>query len=64
MRKFDWWAIPFVLFMVSGAGLGFWIGTVFADDWNTVAAERSEMRSACIAGSDRACRMYEVEYGR
>jgi len=49
--------------MVCGAGLGFWIGTAFAADWNAVIAERGEMRNACIAGNDRACRMYEVEYG-
>lgn len=64
MRKFDWWAIPFVLFMVCGAGLGFWIGTALADDWKAVVAERKGMRNACIAGNDRACRLYEVEYGR
>ncbi|KOQ76638.1 hypothetical protein [Stenotrophomonas maltophilia] len=64
MRKFDWWLVPFVILMVSGAVLGFWIGSVFSVDWNAVAAQRSDMRRACIEGNDRACRMYEVEYGR
>ena len=64
MGKFDLWVVPFLIFMVGGAVLGFWIGTAFAADWNAVMAERDQMRSACLAGNDRACRMYEVEYGR
>jgi len=56
--------MPFVIFMICGAVLGFWIGTAFAEDWNKVAAQRTELREACIAGNDRACRMYEVDHGR
>jgi hypothetical protein len=44
--------------------LGWFVGTVLAEDWNAVAAERGDIQKACIDGNDRACRIYEVRYGR
>lgn len=64
MRKFDWWLAPFLIVMITGAALGFWIGTAFADDWNAAATQRIEIRKACMDGNDRACGIYEMEYDR
>lgn len=62
--RFDWVWIPAAIFFVASASAGFLVGTVFAEDWNAVAAERGEIQKACIDGNDRACRVYEVRYGR
>ncbi|PTT59848.1 hypothetical protein [Stenotrophomonas sp. HMWF003] len=62
--RHSWWWIPAFLFFVCSSALGFMFGIELAEDWNTVAAEREAIQKACIEGNDRACRVYEVRYGR
>lgn len=66
--RHSWWWVLAGIFFACSAGLGFLYGTVFAEEWNaanaSVAAERGEIQQACIDGNDRACRVYEVRYGR
>jgi len=60
----SWWWIPFILFMGCGAGLGFWFGFTTAEEFNRDTLMRSELTDKCLGGNDRACRLYEVKYGR
>lgn len=62
--RHGWWWVPAGIFFACSAVLGFLLGTVFAEDWNAVAAERGDIQKACIDGNDHACRVYEVRYGR
>lgn len=64
MAKFDFWWLPFLLFSACGAGLGYWVGFAFSEDGRAYAREQAELGAECLAGNDRACRMWEVRYGR
>ena len=69
ISDFKWAFFPGLFWgLFLGALLGgftsFYLGTVAAEDLNAVAAERGEIQKACIDGNDRACRVYEVRYGR
>ncbi len=60
----SWWWIPFVVFVGCGAGVGFWVGFNTAEEFNRAATIRDELTNKCLGGNDRACRLYEVKYGR
>lgn len=62
--RHSWWWCPALVFFACSALLGFYLGTVLAADLNAVAAEHRDIQKACIDGNDRACRVYEVRYGR
>ena len=62
--RHSWWWMPAGLFFAASAFAGFFVGSALSEDWNAVAAERGEIQKACIDGNDRACRVYEVRYGR
>jgi len=62
--RYSWLWVPVILVFLCSAILGWYVGTVLAEDWNAVAAERKEIQKACIDGNDRACRVYEIRYGR
>ncbi|MDG2524210.1 hypothetical protein P6166_02410 [Stenotrophomonas sp. HITSZ_GD] len=53
--------IIFVICAVVGCGFGAILGYDYGRD---SFAERKEIRSACIAGNDRACEVYAADYGR
>ncbi|WP_277762938.1 hypothetical protein [Stenotrophomonas sp. HITSZ_GD] len=56
-----WAVIIFVICAVVGCGFGAILGYDYGRD---SFAERKEIRSACIAGNDRACEVYAADYGR
>jgi hypothetical protein len=43
-----------------GGFLGFWL----ADDVVLQYDTREKLRAACIGGSEQACRIYAIDYGR
>ena len=59
----DFGVIGFIIGGVIGVILGGISGHYMAEDmveqWNS----REALRAECIAGNDRACRIYEVDHG-
>lgn len=53
-----------VMFAISGLVLGFAFGQ---SEYNSIGEsfkKKDELRAQCVAGNDRACSIYEVDYGR
>ena len=51
----------FGLALVCGAAAGYFFGLTSVEE---VIEKRDAMRSECMKGNDRACRLYEVDYAR
>lgn len=49
-----------VMGFVTGAIAGY---KVVAESTEEVIVKRDALRQQCLAGNDRACRMYEVDFG-
>lgn len=57
-----WWT-AFFLSLVIGFGIGFVCGAAGSKTLTSAVDQRADLRKACVDGNDRACRIYEVEYG-
>lgn len=65
--KFPESTLVYCVFAVAGVAgaavgvtCGLWTGKDTVNAWNN----KNELRAECVAGNDRACRIYEVDYGR
>lgn len=65
MAKF-WETASFaaVIGFVCGLTAGFFLVGIPADEFNKLYLEKVQLEQVCIGGNDRACRIYEVRYGR
>jgi hypothetical protein len=54
---FLFFAVCGVFGTVAGAFFGY-------TDVRRAMADRDALRATCVAGNDRACKLYEVDYGR
>lgn len=54
----------FIVLCIIGICAGFVVGICMADDLAHDVLQRDEIERACVEGNDRACRLYEVKYGR
>jgi len=69
IRDFKWGFVPGAFWgFVIGAAAGTFVGLMVTGGLSAdIEAGRAEQRSfeqQCISGNDRACRVYEVRYGR
>ncbi|MBD9368389.1 hypothetical protein [Xanthomonas sp. XNM01] len=55
-------AITGLIFAGFGAVFAFWVSVSTYDAAVVNKDQRDALRAQCVAGNDRACRMYEVDY--
>jgi len=69
VSDFKWGFVPgafvgFVVGAVAGTFIGFMVTGGLGAEIEASRAERGSYEQQCISGNDRACRIYEVRYGR
>lgn len=57
-------ALGMFLGFVVGIFAGGWCGYLMFEDIAHDFDTQETLRAECVKGNDRACRMYEVDYGR
>lgn len=69
VSDFKWAFVPgafwgFVVGALAGTFIGFMVTGGLGAEMEASRAERASYEQQCISGNDRACRIYEVRYGR
>lgn len=69
VSDFKWGFIPgafwgFLVGAVAGTFIGLTVTGGLGTDIEAGRAEQRSLQEQCIGGNDRACRVYEVRYGR
>lgn len=69
VSDFKWAFVPgafcgFVVGVVAGTFIAFMVTRGLGAHMEASRAERASYEQQCISGNDRACRIYEVRYGR
>lgn len=69
IRDFKWGFVPgafwgFIIGAAAGTFVGLMVTGGLAADLEAGRAEQRSFEQQCISGNDRACRVYEVRYGR